>query len=144
MNKSTFKLLFATIIVIFIFCCVSQSIDNDFCDADSCSEPSNLNEINVMITFYNAKSNPKLIKTFTTTVNSLLHHSSVPLAIHIIGDESSQNLAADIISKEYEENKHFRVSDLHEAILVHVLKMCENLCRWLPWTLINLRSNLNR
>ena len=97
-----------------------------------------------MITFYNAKSNPKLIKTFTTTVNSLLHHSSVPLAIHIIGDESSQNLAADIISKEYEENKHFRVSDLHEAILVHVLKMCENLCRWLPWTLINLRSNLNR
>ena len=35
MNKSTFKLLFATIIVIFVFCCVAQSIDNDFCDADS-------------------------------------------------------------------------------------------------------------
>ena len=116
---------------------VNGDPEEGYCDADSCG-PSNEEpalkpegnddvyvdnehedetkgerlpeEINVMITFYNAVKKPKLISTFTTTVKSLLHHATVPLAIHIIGDPESQKLAADIVSENNDGNKKYRVN----------------------------------
>lgn len=88
----------------------SNGQSEEYCDADSCSESVENEEIHVMITFYNARANAKLIKTFTTTVHSLLYHASIPLAVHIIGDDSSQKLAAEIMSESNVKNRTYRVS----------------------------------
>ncbi len=56
-------------------------------------------EINVIITFTNAKSNHNLQRKFGITVKSILQHTSVPLAIYIIGDPESQNIAARILQE---------------------------------------------
>ena len=100
-------ILFIVILTALVY--YSHGKENEYCDAESCGDTS-ANEIHVMITFYNAKANTKLIRTFTTTVHSLLYYSSVPLAIHIIGDDSSQKLAAEIISEKNERNRTYRVS----------------------------------
>ena len=55
--------------------------------------------INLIITFTNADSNSRLQEKFTLTVSSLLQHASVPIAIHVIGDDKSQTIAADILRK---------------------------------------------
>ena len=99
------------------------------CDSESCQDDEELfekvggdvsnpsvEEINVVITFYNAISNQKLIKTFTKTVSSLLEHTSVPIAIHILGDKQSQDLAVEILS-ENNHGKKFRVSVFRELSL---------------------------
>ena len=59
----------------------------------------NQDEVNIVITFTNAVLNRKLIETFTVTVQSILERASLPLAIHIIGEEESQRLAGKIIKQ---------------------------------------------
>ena len=65
--------------------------------------------VNIVITFYNAVSNHKLIQTFTVTVKSLLEHASVPLVIHILGDKKSQDLATRIIQENSGTNHMYKV-----------------------------------
>lgn len=77
--------------------------------SESPSQSAPVDEISVMITFYNAIHNIKLQKTFTVTVSSLLKHASVPLVLYIIGDEQSQDLASNIIS-QHSQNKSYSVS----------------------------------
>ena len=102
--------------------------DDGYCSADGCDSESQLHsetsldsdinhpptEINVVITFYNAVSNLKLIKTFTKTVSSMLDYSSVPLAIHILGDNDSQKLASKIVSENCSDKKKYRVCMFHK------------------------------
>ena len=99
----------------------------DVCDGDKCDEkPGNAkskvdkntnaaseidDEINVIITFTNAAKKWAFHDKFRLTVSSLLQHASVPLAIHIIGDPESQDLAEKIIAECTENMKHrYRVS----------------------------------
>lgn len=56
-------------------------------------------EVNVIITFTNAAGNLNLQRKFKVTVCSLLKHSSINLALHIIGDDKSQFLADDILEE---------------------------------------------
>ena len=94
----------------------TEVCESENCDKDGESESSipppvdgDTPHINIMITFYNAESNHKLIKTFTVTIRSLLQHTSVPLVIHIIGDRKSQDLAAKIIQENNDYNKTYKV-----------------------------------
>ena len=40
-----------------------------------------------------------LQEKFTLTITSLLEHTSIPLAIHIIGEDKSQEIALSILKK---------------------------------------------
>ena len=96
-----------------------KSLDKDSCIGEHCKtiniQNSDLKEINIIITFTNAVGNTNLIKKFRITVNSLLNYTSVPLAIHIIGEKASQKLATEIINEEnnnklLSNKKPYRVS----------------------------------
>jgi hypothetical protein len=67
-------------------------------------------EINVIITFTNAQHNTNLQSKFGTTVSSLFHHSSMPVALYIIGDDVSQKIAKDILEQRVVDSKKYRVS----------------------------------
>ena len=68
-------------------------------------------EIHVIITFTNAANNIAFHDKFRLTVSSLLQHASVPLAIHIIGDPESQELAEKIVRESTKNMKRrYRVS----------------------------------
>ena len=56
-------------------------------------------EINVIITFTNAKTNTKLQKKFELTLSSMLQHTSASLALHIIGDPDSQQIAEEMLNR---------------------------------------------
>ena len=62
--------------------------------------------IDVMITFTKAKHNYQLQEKFRTTVRSLFHFSTVPIDLHILGDEDSEKLAADIIHDVADKSKY--------------------------------------
>ena len=100
----------------------------DVCDGDKCdgnakskvdkhtnaaseSDSATDDEINVIITFTNAANKWAFHDKFRLTVSSLLQHASIPLAIHIIGDPESQDLAEKIIAESTENMKRrYRVS----------------------------------
>ena len=78
----------------------ASSGDTEKCDSETEScQMGPQEEINVIITFTNAKSNHNLQRKFGITGKSILQHSSVPLAIYIIGDPESQKLAAKILEE---------------------------------------------
>ncbi|XP_013414815.1 xyloside xylosyltransferase 1-like [Lingula anatina] len=56
-------------------------------------------EIDVIITFTKAKDNWQLADKFRRCVASLVKHSSVMLAFHIIGDKDSQQIAEKILKE---------------------------------------------
>ena len=65
----------------------------------SAQQEYNTEEINVIITFTNAENNVQFQNKFKLTMSSMLKHATTSLAIHIIGDEKSQIIAADIIEE---------------------------------------------
>ena len=90
----------------------------DQCDGEKCHEgpKSAPEEINVIITFTNAKGNTNLQRKFRLTVSSMLQHATVPLRIQIIGDAESQSIASSILKESsakskttYEVSLHFEV-----------------------------------
>ncbi len=93
----------------------------DVCDKDKCDDPAEINnqnvdnsEINVIITFTNAKANHALQEKFGLTVSSMLKHSSVPLAIYIIGEPESQKIASKIMKEKSKNRKSsYRVRHRH-------------------------------
>ena len=67
-------------------------------------------EINVMITFTNAVGKSQFHKKFELTVTSLLAHARVPIALYILGDPESQDIAKKIIEKKAKPKSAYRVS----------------------------------
>ena len=96
----------------------NKNEDLDKCEGDDCQKSEEINtnlknysnEVNLIITFTNAIGNNNLIRKFRLTVTSLFEHTSVPLAIHIIGEPESQKLASDIIEDVTKNKKPYRVS----------------------------------
>ena len=91
---------------------VDTKHDHEKTESKSNADDSNdSDEINVIITFTNAVGNRHFHDKFRLTVSSLLKHASVPLAIHIIGDPQSQELAEKIIAESTKDMKRrYRVS----------------------------------
>ena len=116
-----YKLLLFSFLIITTFANEGDSffgsnIEKDSCTGENCeskkNQKDNFEEINLIITFTNGVGNINLQNKFRLTVNSMLKYASVPLAIHIIGERASQDLAAEIINKENLLNKTLRVSYL--------------------------------
>ncbi|XP_050413843.1 xyloside xylosyltransferase 1 isoform X1 [Patella vulgata] len=61
---------------------------------------SSSEEIDILITFTNAKTKHDLQTKFKTTVSSLFKYSSVSMTIYIIGDKDSQLIAESILKEE--------------------------------------------
>ena len=71
-------------------------------------------EINVLITFTKAVGKIKFHQKFEQTVTSLLEHASKPLALHILGDPESQEIAKKIIEDKAKPKSTYRVgSDVY-------------------------------
>ena len=111
-----------------------HSVNPQTCDKNGCpkvkGKTSSENEINpvveatpteidVMLTFVNAKDNHNLQNQFRKTTYSILQHASVPLEFFIIGEPASQKLAKEIIE---ENNNNF-----HRPI--KVIKIYFNFCK---------------
>jgi hypothetical protein len=64
------------------------------------------NDINVMITFTNARHNHNLQSKFRTSVTSMFKWTSSRLNIYIIGDNNSQILADNILKEA--ANRHMK------------------------------------
>lgn len=84
----------------------ADSHENTCQDDPGCDDE----EINIVFTFMNAVKNRMLQDQFTLTVSSMFQHATIPLVIHIIGEEESQRLAAEIIKKNSPEGAKYRVS----------------------------------
>ncbi|XP_033724533.1 xyloside xylosyltransferase 1-like [Pecten maximus] len=56
-----------------------------------------INNIDVIITFSKAKDNRGLQQKFEVTVSSMFKWATVPLSLHIIGDDESKDLAGRIL-----------------------------------------------
>ena len=76
-----------------------------------------IKEIDVIVTFTKAATNPSLLKKFRTTVKSLFRFSSVPVNLYILGDDASEKIARNILEEEVPEHKHkYKVyKNLHEV-----------------------------
>ncbi len=62
--------------------------------------------VNVVIIFTNTRRKPQLIPRFRLTLDSLLEHATVPVVIHILGDERSQQFAREIVSSQQHNTKY--------------------------------------
>ena len=109
--------LFSGCIMAFNFIACVQSAESFFgktapkleqCEGDGCESAgtdSQAEDINVIITFTNAKSNANLQRKFRLTVSSMLEHASVPLKIQIIGEPESQAIASKILEESSANSK---------------------------------------
>lgn len=69
-----------------------------------------VHEINVVITFTNAKDNTNLQQKFQTTVLSMFKWTTTPVNIYIIGDQASQVIADAILKQAVSKyNKQYKV-----------------------------------
>lgn len=71
-------------------------------------------EIDVMITFSKAEHNINLQRKFRTTVKSMFRFLSVPINLYILGDETSEKIARQILKEEV-------------AAYDQMYRVCENL-----------------
>ena len=62
--------------------------------------------IDVFITFTKADNNFNLKQKFTITVNSLFKFSTVPINLHILGDEKSEEIAKNILASVAEQDQY--------------------------------------
>ena len=77
-------------------------------------------DMNVMITFTNAKNNPNLQNKFRIAVSSMFKWTTIPLHIYIIGDSDSQVLADNILKDASNEHqKEYKVLLLIRYLAVH-------------------------
>ncbi|ELU12058.1 hypothetical protein CAPTEDRAFT_219773 [Capitella teleta] len=83
-----------------------HNVENDHLECDSD------NSIDVIFTFTNAVKNDDLQKQFILTVTSLFRHATIPLNIHIIGEEASQNLAEKIMAKNVPSTAKYKIVHL--------------------------------
>ncbi|WAR15024.1 XXLT1-like protein [Mya arenaria] len=76
-------------------------------------------QVNIMITFTNAKQNGNLQNKFRTTVRSLFHFTSKPVNLFILGDEHSEAIAKDILAEVTQPGKYViasLVKTVHEIV----------------------------
>ena len=76
-------------------------------------------EIFVMITFTNAVGKTAFHKKFELTVTSLLEHASKPIALHILGDPESQEIAKKIIKQKAKPKSSYRVSFSYTQVILY-------------------------
>ena len=117
MNMMKMTVIFCGCLMVSFFIVCVQSTDSFFgetadeleqCDGDGCESAgteSQQEDINVIITFTNAKSNANLQQKFRLTVSSMLKHASVPLKIQIIGEPESQAIASKILEESSADSK---------------------------------------
>jgi len=134
MHLKSFK-CYLTIVFVVVLCvlifgklnhavCVDENTEDQTCDAHTDRPASNVErlnvessspeEINVIITFTNVKNNINLQSKFGTTVSSLFKHSSVRIALFIIGDGESQNIAKNILEEHVNDNTKYRVREIFD------------------------------
>ena len=62
--------------------------------------------IDVMITFTKAEHNSALQTKFRTCISSLFHFATVPVNLHILGDERSRQTASEILDQSVDKSKY--------------------------------------
>ncbi len=96
--------------------------------------------VNVVIIFTNTRRKPQLIPKFRLTLDSLLEHATVPVVIHILGDERSQQVAREIVSSQQYNTKYkvWMVRGRYSWVFFKFL--CSITCRsidiWLTFVLL--------
>ena len=76
-------------------------------------------EIFVVKTFTHAVGKTEFHKKFELTVTSLLEHASKPIALHILGDPESQEIAEKIIKENAKPKSSYGVSFSYTQVILH-------------------------
>lgn len=92
---------------------VKVILENEPPGAATAKKNEPVHEINVVITFTNAKDNTNLQQKFQTTVLSMFKWTTTPVNIYIIGDQASQVIADAILKQAVSKyNKQYKLLKL--------------------------------